>query len=65
VNKTKISGVQLIESPVLCGSVHNHEPGYPMLAVKSVGVRCRQVFCRIDVEDGEQLLRAVVGVRAK
>jgi hypothetical protein len=28
-------------------------------------VRCHQVFCRIDVEDGEQPLRAVVGVRAK
>jgi hypothetical protein len=27
-------------------------------------VRCRQVFCRIDVEDGEQRLKAVVGVRA-
>jgi hypothetical protein len=24
-------------------------------------VRCRQVFCRIDVEDGEQPLKAVVG----
>jgi hypothetical protein len=28
-------------------------------------VRCRQVFCRIDVGDGEQPLKAAVGARAE
>jgi hypothetical protein len=28
-------------------------------------VRCRQVFCRIDVGDGEQPLKALVGAQAE
>jgi hypothetical protein len=65
VNKTKISRMPIIESPCCTA------PSTPMNTVISDArsrdrrcVRCRQVFCRIDVEDGEQPLKAVVGARA-
>ena len=51
---------------MLCGAVDNHEPVISDARSKDRRcVRCRQVFCRIDVEDGEQPLKAVVGARAE
>jgi hypothetical protein len=47
---------------MLCGSVHNHEPGYIRFRSKERRcVRCRRVFCRIDIGDGEPPIKAVVG----
>jgi hypothetical protein len=51
---------------VLCGALDNHES--VISDARSMDrrcLRCRQVFCRIDIEDGQQPLRAVAGVRAK
>jgi hypothetical protein len=66
VNKTKISRMPVIESPCCTA------PSTTMNTVISDArsnerrcIRCRQVFCRIDVEDGEQPLKAVVGARAE
>jgi hypothetical protein len=66
MSKTKISRVQLIESPC-CAA-----PSTTMNTVISDArskerrcIRCRSVFCRIDVEDGTQPLRAVVGAQAQ
>jgi hypothetical protein len=65
VNKIKISRIPVVDSPccmapsttmnpVICDAKSNERRC----------VRCRQVFCRIDVGDGEQPLKAVVGARA-
>jgi hypothetical protein len=66
VNKIKISRVPVIESPCCTA------PSTPMNTVISVAyskdrrcVRCRQVFCRIDVDDSEQPLKPMVGARAE
>jgi hypothetical protein len=65
VNKIKISRIPVVDSPccmapsttmnpVICDAKSNERRC----------VRCRQVFCRIDVSDAEQPLKAVVGARA-
>jgi hypothetical protein len=66
VNKIKISRMPVIESPC-CKA-----PSTPMNTVISDArskdrrcVRCRQVFCRIDVGDGKQPLKALVGAQAE
>jgi hypothetical protein len=66
VNKTKISRVQLIESP--CCTAPSTTMNTTISDARSNErrcIRCRQVFCRIDVEDGERPLKVVVGARAK
>jgi len=62
VNKTKISRLPVIESSCCTA------PSTPINTVISDArskdrrcVRCRQVFCRIDVDRGEQPLKAMVG----
>jgi hypothetical protein len=65
VNKIKISRVPLIESP--CCTAPSTTMNPVICDAKSNErrcVRCRQVFCRIDVSDEEQPLKAVVGARA-
>ena len=65
MNKTKISRVQLIESPCCAAPSTSMNPVISDAHSKERRcVRCRQVFCRIDVHDGEQPLKAVVGARA-
>jgi hypothetical protein len=65
VNKTKISRVQLIESPCCTAPSTTMNPVISDARSKERRcVRCRQTFCGIDVEDGEQPLRAVVGAQA-
>jgi hypothetical protein len=66
MNKTKISRMPVIESPCCIA------PSTPMNTVifdaRSKDrrcVRCRQVFCRIDVGDSERPLKAVVGAQAQ
>jgi hypothetical protein len=66
VNKTKISRMPVVESPCCTA------PSTPMNTVisdaRSKDRRCirgRQVFCRIDVNDSEQPLKAMVGARAE
>ena len=62
MNKIKITRIPVVDSmapstttnPVICDAKSNERRC----------VRCRQVFCRIDVGDGEQPLKAVVGARA-
>jgi hypothetical protein len=66
VNKIKISRVQLIESPCCAAPSTTMNPVISDARSKDRRcVRCRQVFCRIDVEDGELPLKAVVGARAE
>jgi len=67
VNKIKISRVQLIQSPCCAAPSTTMNPVISDARSKDRRcVRCRQVFCRIDVNDSrEQPLRAVVGARAE
>ena len=66
VNKIKISRVQLIESPCCSAPSTTMNPVVSDARNKDRRcVRCRRVFCLIDVEDGEQPLKAVVGARAE
>jgi hypothetical protein len=66
VNKIKISRMPLIESPCCVAPSTTMNPVISDARSKERRcVRCRQVFCRIDVEDGEQPLRAVVGAQAE
>ena len=66
MNKTKISRVQLIESRCCAAPSTTMNPVISDARSKERRcVRCRQVFCRIDVEDGEQPLRAMVGAQAE
>jgi hypothetical protein len=62
VNKIKISRIPVVDSPccmapstttnpVICDAKSNERRC----------VRCRQVFCRIDVDDSEQPLKTMVG----
>jgi hypothetical protein len=65
VNKIKISRMPLVESP--CCSAPSTTMNTVISDARSKDrrcVRCRQVFCRIDVEDGGQPLKAVVGAQA-
>jgi hypothetical protein len=65
VNKIKISRVPLIESPCCTAPSTTMNPG--ICDAKSNERRCVrycQVFCRIDVGDEEQPLKAVAGARA-
>ena len=66
VNKIKIGRVQLIESPCCVAPSTTMNPVISDARSKDRRcVRCRQVFCRIDVGEGEQPLKAVVGARAE
>ena len=66
MNKTKISRVQLIESPCCAAPSTTMNPVISDARSKERRcVRCRQTFCRIDVDDGEQPLKVAVGARAK
>jgi hypothetical protein len=65
VNKIKISRVAVIESP--CCTAPSTTVNPLICDAKSSDrrcVRCRQVFCRIDVDDSERPIKAVVGARA-
>jgi hypothetical protein len=65
-NKTKISRMPVIESPCCAAPSTTMNPVVSDARSKERRcVRCRQVFCRIDVEDGEKPLKAVVGARAE
>jgi hypothetical protein len=64
--QNQISRMPIIESPCCTA------PSTPMNTVISIAhskdrrcVRCRQVFCRIDVDDGERPRKALVGARAE
>jgi hypothetical protein len=64
VNKIKISRVQLIESPCCVAPSTTMNPVISDARSKDRRcVRCRQVFCRIDV-DQEEIMR-VVGVGSR
>ena len=66
MNKTKISKVLVIESPCCAAPSTTMNP--VICDAKSNDrrcIRCRQVFCRIDVREGEHPLKAVVGARAE
>jgi hypothetical protein len=63
VNKIKISRMPLIASPCCAAWSTTMNPVISDARSKDRRcVRCRQVFCRIDVKDGEQPLKAVVGL---
>ena len=66
MNKTKISRMPIIERPCCTA------PSTPMNTVISDArskdrrcIRCRQVFCRIDVNESKMPLKAVVGAQAE
>jgi hypothetical protein len=66
VNKIKISRMPIVQSPCCTA------PSTPMNTVISDArskdrrcVRCRQVFCRIDVDDSEEPLKPMVGAQAE
>jgi hypothetical protein len=66
VNKIKISRVQLIESPCCIAPSTTMNPVISDARSKERRcVRCRQTFCRIDVNGSEQPLKATVGVQAE
>jgi hypothetical protein len=66
VNKIKIARVPVHESPCCAAPSTTMNPVISDARSKDRRcVRCRQVFCRIDVDGGEQPLRAVVGDRAE
>lgn len=66
MNKTKISRVTLIESPCCAAPSTTMNPVVSDARSKDRRcVRCRQVFCRIDVDDTERPLKAIVGARAE
>jgi hypothetical protein len=65
-NKNNISRVLVLESPCCSAPSTTMNPVISDARSKDRRcVRCRQVFCRIDVEDGEQPLKAMVGARAE
>jgi hypothetical protein len=66
VNKIKISRIPVVDSP--CCTAPSTTMNPVICDAKSNErrcVRCRQVFCRIDVGEDEQPLKAVVGARAE
>jgi hypothetical protein len=66
MNKTKISGVQVIQSPCCAAPSTTMNPVISDARSKERRcVRCRQTFCRIDVNESERPLKAVVGARAE
>jgi len=66
VSRIKISRVQLIESPCCAAPSTTMNPVISDARSRDRRcVPCRQVFCRIDVGDGKQPLKAVVGARAE
>jgi hypothetical protein len=67
VNKIKISRVQVIESPGCAAPSTTMNPVISDARCKDRRcIRCRQVFCRMDVDDSrKQPLKAVVGARAE
>ena len=66
MNKTKISNVPVIQSPCCAAPSTTMNPVISDARSKERRcVRCRQTFCRIDVGDGEQPLKVVVGARAE
>ena len=66
MNKNQVSNVPVIESPCCQAPSTTMNPVICDARSKERRcVRCRQVFCRIDVEDGEQPLKAMVGARAE
>ena len=66
MNKIKISRMPIVEIPCCTAPSTTMNPVISDARSKDRRcVRCRQVFCRIDVGDGEQPLRAVVGARAE
>ena len=65
MNKIKISRVPLIESPCCAAPSTTMNPVISDARSKERRcVRCRQTFCRVDVDDGEQPLKVVIGARA-
>jgi hypothetical protein len=66
VNKTKISKVPVIESPCCAAPSTTMNPVISNARSNDRRcVRCRQVFCRIDVDDSGRPLKAAIGARAK
>jgi hypothetical protein len=66
VNKTIISKVPVIECPCCAAPSTTMNPVISNARSNDRHcVRCRQVLCRIDVEDSGRLLKAAMGARAK
>ena len=66
MNKFHISRMRLVESPCCAAPSTTMNPVISDARSKDRRcVRCRQVFCRIDVNDSKQPLKVAVGARGK